>query len=79
MSQILIKNGIVYDPLNGIEGEEMCIGVKNGKIVDPLEINVNEATIIDAKGKLVLPGGIDIHSHIAGPKVNIGRLIRPED
>ncbi|MEM3886444.1 MAG: formylmethanofuran dehydrogenase subunit A [Candidatus Methanomethylicia archaeon] len=79
MSQILIKNGIVYDPLNGIEGEEMSIGVKNRKIVDPLEINVNEATIIDAKGKLVLPGGIDIHSHIAGPKVNIGRLIRPED
>jgi len=26
-----------------------------------------------------MPGGVDIHSHIAGPKVNAGRLLRPED
>ena len=28
---------------------------------------------------VVMPGGIDIHAHIAGPKVNAGRLLRPED
>nr|MDO8115332.1 formylmethanofuran dehydrogenase subunit A [Candidatus Sigynarchaeota archaeon] len=33
----------------------------------------------DASGKIVMPGGVDIHSHIAGPKVNVGRLFRPED
>jgi formylmethanofuran dehydrogenase subunit A len=27
----------------------------------------------------VMPGGVDIHAHIAGPKVNAGRLLRPED
>ncbi|MEM3163279.1 MAG: amidohydrolase family protein, partial [Desulfurococcaceae archaeon] len=79
MTQIIIRNGLVYDPLNGVNGEEMDIGVKDGRIVDPSEINVAEAIIIDAKGKVVMPGGIDIHSHIAGPKVNVGRLIRPED
>lgn len=79
MSQIIIMNGIVYDPINRIEGEEMSIGVKHGKIVDPSEIDLDRAIVVDAKGKLVLPGGIDIHSHIAGPKVNVGRLIRPED
>ncbi len=79
MSQILIKNGIVYDPLNNIKGEVMDVGVKNGKIVDPSEIDVKQAIVVDAKGKVVMPGGIDIHSHIAGPKVNAGRLIRPED
>lgn len=26
-----------------------------------------------------MPGGVDIHAHIAGPKVNAGRLLRPED
>ena len=26
-----------------------------------------------------MPGGIDMHCHIAGPKVNIGRRMRPED
>ncbi len=35
--------------------------------------------VIDASGKVVLPGGVDIHAHIAGPKVNSGRLLRPED
>jgi len=79
MSQILIKNGYVYDPLNNVKGDVMDIGVKNGKIVDPSEIDLRQAIVIDAKGKIVMPGGIDIHSHIAGPKVNTGRLIRPED
>jgi len=26
-----------------------------------------------------MPGGVDIHSHIAGAEVNAGRLLRPED
>ncbi len=26
-----------------------------------------------------MPGGVDIHCHIAGAEVNIGRLLRPED
>lgn len=76
---LLIKNGIVFDPLNNIKGEVMDIAVKNGKIVDPKEIDEKSAIVIDAKNKVVMAGGIDIHSHIAGPKVNVGRMIRPED
>lgn len=79
MQQILIRNGIVFDPLNGVNGEVMDIGIKDGKIVDPSEVDTSRAYVIDAKGKVVMPGGIDIHSHIAGSKVNAGRLIRPED
>ena len=79
MTEILIKNGIVFDPLNNIRGEVMDIAVKDGKIVDPSEIDLSKAIVIDAKNKVVMAGGIDIHSHIAGPKVNIGRLMRPED
>ncbi len=76
---LLIRNGIVYDPMNNIYGEVMDIGVRDGKIVDPSEIDPLNAKVIDASGKLVAPGGVDIHSHIAGPKVSTGRLIRPED
>ena len=80
MTQILIKNGYVFDPLNGIKGEIMDIAIKDGKIVDSRELNPQEGiTVIDASGKVVMPGGIDIHSHIAGPKINIGRMMRPED
>lgn len=77
MTQLLIKNGIVYDPLNGIIGEKIDIAVKDGKIAK--EIKDNDVKVIDVSNKLVYPGGIDPHSHVAGPKVNVGRLFRPED
>ncbi len=78
-NQILIKNGIVYDPINKVNGEKMDIAIKNGKIVEISQIDKSKAKIIDASGKIVMPGGVDLHSHIAGPKVNLGRLMRPED
>ncbi|RLG43838.1 MAG: formylmethanofuran dehydrogenase subunit A, partial [Thermoproteota archaeon] len=78
MTEFLIKNGHVYDPANGIFGDLMEIAVKDGIIVNPSELSPNPE-VIDAGGGIVAPGGIDIHSHIAGPKVNTGRLIKPED
>ncbi|MFQ6105723.1 MAG: formylmethanofuran dehydrogenase subunit A [Candidatus Hydrothermarchaeaceae archaeon] len=74
---IIIKNGTVYDPLNGIEGEIMDIMIDKGVVVD--RVNERNATVIDASNKLVTPGGIEIHSHVAGGKVNVGRSLRPED
>lgn len=74
--KILIKNGYVYDPLNKIDGEIMDIAIENGKIVESIN---GEAEVIDAKNMIVMPGGVDLHSHIAGSKVNTGRLLRPED
>ncbi len=75
--ELLIKNGLVYDPINGVNEEKMDIAVKDGKIVE--KVNERRAKKIDASGMIVMPGGIDIHSHIAGGKVNSGRLLRPED
>jgi formylmethanofuran dehydrogenase subunit A len=72
-----VKNGFVYDPLNGIDGQKMDIAVKNGKIVE--KVNERSATVVDASGMIVMPGGVDIHTHIAGSEVNTGRELRPED
>mgnify|MGYP001158559191 FL=1 len=77
MQDILIKNGTVFDPINNIDGEIIDIAISKGKIVD--KVDESNAEVIDASNKIVLPGGVDIHSHIAGPKVNMGRLLRPED
>jgi dihydroorotase-like cyclic amidohydrolase len=57
MTELLIKNGFVFDPLNGINGERMDIAIKNSKIVD--KINLNKAKKIDATGLTVMPGGVD--------------------
>ncbi len=72
---ILIKNGLVFDPTQGIDGEKMDIFIKDGKIVEECK----PEKVIDAGGMVVVAGGIDIHAHIAGPKVNAGRAMRPED
>lgn len=77
MKDILIKNGYVYDPLNEIDGEIVDIALSKGKIVE--SVKEKDAKVIDASGKIVMPGGVDLHSHIAGSKINIGRLMRPED
>ncbi len=70
-----IINGEVYDPINNINGQVREIVVENGKIV----ASGVGGRVIDAAGMVVMPGGIDMHSHIAGPKVNMARKMRPED
>ncbi len=77
MTELLIKNGFVFDPQNGINGEKMDIAIKNGKIVE--KVAHRRAKKIDATGLTVMPGGVDIHTHIAGAEVNTGRMMRPED
>jgi formylmethanofuran dehydrogenase subunit A len=70
-----IAGGTVYDPANGIAGEERDVCVRDGKIVEDVP---SEARTINARGMVVMPGGVDIHAHIAGPKVNAARKLVPE-
>ncbi len=74
--EYILKNGIVYDPANGINGEKMDIMIKDDIIVDSVSPN---AEVIDVTDKVVMPAGVDPHAHIAGPKLVVGRLYRPED
>ncbi|RLC66077.1 MAG: formylmethanofuran dehydrogenase subunit A [Chloroflexi bacterium] len=77
-----ILNGKVYDPINGVDGEERDVWIRDGKIVsagDVTEAEREQAETIDATGLVVMPGGVDIHSHVAGAKANAGRKFRPED
>ena len=71
-----IVNGKLHDPINGIDGEVREICVRDGKVVETVP---REAKTIDAQGMVIMPGGVDIHAHIAGPKVALGRKIQPED
>jgi formylmethanofuran dehydrogenase subunit A len=71
-----ITGGRVYDPANGVAGEVRDVCLSDGKVVDELPAH---ATRIDARGMVVMPGGVDIHAHIAGPKVNAARRLAPEE
>lgn len=63
---LLIKNGTV---INGSESFKADVAVANGKItqigtfIEPAD----NTEVVDATGKLVLPGAIDAHTHLAMP------------
>ncbi len=66
---ILIKNGHIIDPANKIDGKLDIIlsGGKITKLGKPGSISANGAQVIDAAGKLVVPGRIDMHVHLREP------------
>jgi formylmethanofuran dehydrogenase subunit A len=79
-SYFKVAGGTVYDPRHGVDGEVRDIWIRDGKIVDaPAEPDVSAGRTLDARGLVVMPGGVDMHSHIAGPKVNAARKMRPEE
>ncbi|MFC1808391.1 dihydroorotase [Candidatus Omnitrophota bacterium] len=64
---ILIKDGHLIDPVNSIDGV-FDILIKNDKIEKVgKSLKADGAKIIDAKGKIVAPGLIDMHTHLRQP------------
>ncbi|MFX1500843.1 MAG: amidohydrolase family protein [Promethearchaeota archaeon] len=74
MSRLIIKNGLVFDPINNINGEIKDILIESGKIVEKFS-NESDIKEINAKGKTVVPSAIDIHTHVASQQVNWARLL----
>lgn len=62
---LLLKSGTV---VTETESRQADVGIKDGKIVAiGSTLDGEAAEVIDASGRLVLPGGIDSHVHIAQP------------
>ena len=74
MTAIRITGGAVHDPANEVDGEIRDVCLNDGKVVDDVG---PDARRIDARGMVVMAGGVDIHAHIAGPKVNAARKLSP--
>ncbi len=64
--KILIKNGRVVDPANNLD-EVRDILIEGDKISAVSKKIGEKIKIIDARGKLVLPGLIDMHVHLREP------------
>ena len=62
---LLIKNGTI---ITAGECYQADLAVENGKIVGiGAGLNLEAEQVVDAAGKLVLPGAIDVHTHLAMP------------
>ncbi|MBT4770782.1 MAG: formylmethanofuran dehydrogenase subunit A [Rhodospirillaceae bacterium] len=75
---IRLKGGRVYDPANKINGKIGDIYVRNGRVVSRPGTEKPDQ-VYDLSGKIVMAGAIDLHSHIAGGKLNIARILLPEE
>jgi formylmethanofuran dehydrogenase subunit A len=75
---IKLVSGKVYDPANGVSGEVRDIYVEDGKIAAAKPDARIDATY-DLKGRIVMAGAIDPHTHIGGGKMTIARMLMPED
>ena len=76
MTTIHLKNGKVFDPTNRVFNKKKDVYIRDGKFVKSLKKKADQ--IIDCTDKIVMPGAIDLHTHIGGGKVNIARLMLQE-
>jgi formylmethanofuran dehydrogenase subunit A len=75
-ARLRIAGGTVYDPAHGVDGVVRDVCIEGGGIVAELPAG---APRLDVRGMVVMPGGVDIHAHVAGSSVNHARRLLPEE
>ncbi|AZO95494.1 dihydroorotase [Halocella sp. SP3-1] len=63
----LFKNAFIIDPLNDLTGKYDLLLDADKIVAIKKEINQEDCMIIDLKGKILLPGLIDMHTHLREP------------
>ena len=73
MYDLVLKGGTVVDPSQGLSGVQ-DIAVQDGKIaaIQPSIPEEEAARVIDASGKTVTPGLIDLHTHVLDSFTRMG-------
>ena len=81
MTLLKIANGTVYDPANNVNGVVQDIWIQDGKIVAPPAANAPARRTRSSTRRAwsSCPAASTCTAHIAGPKVNLARKMRPED
>lgn len=84
--KLIIRNGFIIDPLQGTEAYGDLV-IEGGRISDVLLKDAapagehipgedRDVTVLDAKGRLVIPGLVDMHAHLREPGFEYKETIR---
>ena len=73
---IQLKGGHVIDPVNKRDAKG-DVFIEDGRIVAAPQGREPDE-VYDVTGKIVMAGAVDMHSHIAGSNVTLGRQLMPE-
>jgi len=73
-----ITNGTLYDPAHGVDGEARDVWIADGRVIDPPPDGASGSSVktLDARGCVVMPGGVEMHAHLASMPVNAARMIQ---
>lgn len=73
-----LTGGRVFDPANGARGDVRDVYIDDGRVVvAPAGGRADQS--YDLRNRIVMAGALDIHSHVAGGKVNLARLLMTDD
>ena len=75
-TSLRIAGGTVYDPANQVDGEIRDVCIQDGRIVASV---ADGSPTLDARGMVVMPGGVDVHSHFASSSCNHARRLLPDE
>ena len=78
MTTTLLKGGRIIDPAHGTDAVR-DLWLRDGRIVAAPTDGAPADVVHDVAGCVVMAGGIDMHTHIGGGKMNLARLLLPED
>ena len=74
---ICLKGGRVVDPAHDRD-ETGDLFIDKGRIAAAPRAEQKPDETYDVRGKVIMAGAVDIHSHIAGSKLTMARLVMPE-
>ncbi|WP_237154622.1 formylmethanofuran dehydrogenase subunit A [Oryzibacter oryziterrae] len=72
-----LKGGTVVDPVSG-ETRVRDVFIEDGRIISSPAAGEAIDQVHDCRGKIIMAGAVDVHSHIAGGNVTMSRLLLPE-
>ncbi len=76
MSKLRLANCLLHDPANKIHGKQAELWIAGGKIVGtPAKADQAQYKTFNVQGHHVMPGGVDMHCHIAGPLLQAARRL----
>lgn len=76
---LCLFGGTVVDPVQSEQPFVADLWIRRGQICAvPVDTTQSSIRRIDCTGRVIMAGGIDMHSHIVGPKVNVARKMQPQ-
>jgi formylmethanofuran dehydrogenase subunit A len=75
MTTLRLRGGRVIDPTQAEPDSVRDLHVCDGRVIEADHADQE----IDVSGCVIMAGGIDMHTHIGGGKVNLARLLMSED